>query len=179
MNAWLQEVATRLASTVKPPIKDALKEDKPLNKGQTKITSERGQPLYKGQNPGSQMCPFFGGSTVLALQPCIFNIAEQNYLFLQGAYIPPVLQDTPQSEPGSKDHSHSGFGYQSFGSTDRMGRKSASQTPNPAFSPTPQPQQSTSTLERRRSPGGPVVGGASGANQSAMAKDREKPKAFV
>ncbi len=29
-----------------------------------KITSERGQPLYKGENAGSQVCPLFGGSTV-------------------------------------------------------------------------------------------------------------------
>ncbi len=29
-----------------------------------KITSKRGQPLYKGQNPGSRMCPLFGGSTL-------------------------------------------------------------------------------------------------------------------
>ena len=31
------------------------------------ITSERGQPLYKGQTSGSQWCPLFGGSTVYAL----------------------------------------------------------------------------------------------------------------
>ena len=29
-----------------------------------KITSERGQPLYKGQTGVSQWCPLFGGSTV-------------------------------------------------------------------------------------------------------------------
>ena len=28
------------------------------------ITSERGQPLYIGQNSWSQTCPLFGGSTV-------------------------------------------------------------------------------------------------------------------
>ncbi len=54
--------------TVKSPIKDT---PKPPNKGQTKstlvlytlhkITSERGQPLYKGQNAGSQACPLFRG----------------------------------------------------------------------------------------------------------------------
>ena len=33
-----------------------------------KITSERGQPLYKGQTGGSQWCPLFGGSTVSALE---------------------------------------------------------------------------------------------------------------
>ena len=47
--------------TVKPPIKDTPKEDKPPSKGHTictlvytlyKITSERGQPLYKGQMGG-------------------------------------------------------------------------------------------------------------------------------
>jgi len=27
-------------------------------------TSDKGQPLYKGQNGWSQTCPFFGGSTV-------------------------------------------------------------------------------------------------------------------
>ena len=57
--------------TVEPPIEDTLKEDKPLNKGQSKkylciytlyeITSKRGQPLYKGQEDGSQVCPLFGG----------------------------------------------------------------------------------------------------------------------
>ena len=50
--------------TVKPPIKDTPKEDKTPNKGQAesthvytlygKITSEREQPLYKGQNGWSQ-----------------------------------------------------------------------------------------------------------------------------
>ena len=55
-------------ATVKPPIKDTPKEDKPPNKGQAesasvytlyrKITSERGQPLYKGQNGWSQKCPY-------------------------------------------------------------------------------------------------------------------------
>ncbi len=39
-----------LVATSEPPIKDIPKEDKPPNKGQTKITSERGKPLYKGQN---------------------------------------------------------------------------------------------------------------------------------
>ena len=33
-----------------------------------KITSERGQPLYKGQTGGSQWCPLFGGSTVIISQ---------------------------------------------------------------------------------------------------------------
>ncbi len=56
-------------NTVKPLIKDTPKEDKPPNKGQMKIvlykiTSKRGQPLCKGQNAGSQMCPLFGGPTV-------------------------------------------------------------------------------------------------------------------
>ena len=32
-----------------------------------KITSKRGQPLYKGQMGGSQWCPLFGGSTVALL----------------------------------------------------------------------------------------------------------------
>ena len=62
--------------TVKPLIKDTPKEDKPLNKGQTKctivyklykITSERGQPLYKGQNAGHgyQSMSTCRGSTVI------------------------------------------------------------------------------------------------------------------
>ncbi len=40
--------------------------DKPPKKYSSiyKITSERGQPLYKGQNAGSGTCPLFGGSTV-------------------------------------------------------------------------------------------------------------------
>ncbi len=76
--------------TVKPPIKDTPKEDKPPNKGQTKstldiytlykITSERGQPLYKGQNAGSQVCPLFGGSTVLkSLHTAYF---QQTFVFI-------------------------------------------------------------------------------------------------
>ncbi len=55
-------------------IKDTPKEDKPLNKGQTKSTvayytlhSERGQPRYKGQKAGSRVCLFFGDSTVLIM----------------------------------------------------------------------------------------------------------------
>ena len=48
-----------------PSIKDALKEDKPLDKRQSKITSKRGQPLYKGQKAGSQVCPLLRGSTVI------------------------------------------------------------------------------------------------------------------
>ena len=51
--------------TVKPLIKDTPKEDKPPNKGKvestlayTKITSERGQPLYKEQNGWSRRCPY-------------------------------------------------------------------------------------------------------------------------
>ena len=49
-----------LYCTVKPPIKDTPKEDKPRSKGQAKIillythsieiNPERGQPLHKGQN---------------------------------------------------------------------------------------------------------------------------------
>ncbi len=68
--------------TVKPPIKDTPKKDKPPNKGQTKsthsiytpykITFKRGQPLYKGQNAGSETCPLFRGSTVLYEQRCVW-----------------------------------------------------------------------------------------------------------
>ena len=32
-----------------------------------KITSKRGQPLYKGQNAGSQSVSTFGGSTVISM----------------------------------------------------------------------------------------------------------------
>ena len=52
---------------MKPLIKDTLKEDKlptedtPNVHTLYKITSERGQPLYKGQNAKSQWCPLFGG----------------------------------------------------------------------------------------------------------------------
>ena len=35
-----------------------------------KITSKRGLPLYKGQKAGSQVCPLFGGSTLLK-QSCV------------------------------------------------------------------------------------------------------------
>ena len=51
-----------------PSIKDAPKEDKPLDKRQSivyRITSKRGQPLYKGQKAGSQVCPLLRGSTVI------------------------------------------------------------------------------------------------------------------
>ena len=58
-NATVYRCPSSLKSTVKPPIKDTLKEDKSSNKGQTestlhtlyKIISERGQPLYKGLVP--------------------------------------------------------------------------------------------------------------------------------
>ncbi len=69
-----QKITSSGMSTVKPPIKDTPREEKPPNKGQNqkypsiytpyKITSERGQPLHKGQNAGSQVCPLFGGFTV-------------------------------------------------------------------------------------------------------------------
>ncbi len=50
-------------TTVKPPIEDTPKEDKPPNKGQirsplvynTKNPPNEEQPLYKGQNAGSQV----------------------------------------------------------------------------------------------------------------------------
>ncbi len=58
--------------TVKPPIKDTpkLKKDNLPAKDNLKvhtpykITSERGQPLCKGQKAGSRACPLFGGFTV-------------------------------------------------------------------------------------------------------------------
>ena len=51
----------KMCGILKPLIKDTPKEDKPPNKGQHtlyKITSERGQPLYKGQNGLSRKCPY-------------------------------------------------------------------------------------------------------------------------
>ena len=112
------------------------------------------------------------------------------WLSVQGAYIPPVLHATPKDDHNSsKDHSHSSYGYQSFGSTDRMGRKTPSQTPTPTLSPTPQPQLSaTSTLERsahKLKPGGSggpgVVGGGAGGGVSTAGKiiDKDQPKPFV
>ncbi len=44
-----------------------------------KITSERGQPLYKGQNAGS---PLFGGFTVQFSQVllCVYQVGQENTL---------------------------------------------------------------------------------------------------
>lgn len=41
---------------------------------------------------------------------------------MQGSYIPPVLRDSAPNP--LTDNSVAGYGYQSFGSTDRMGRRS-------------------------------------------------------
>lgn len=89
---------------------------------------------------------------------------------MQGAYIPPVLREAPQPD-SSKDHSHSGFGYHSFGNTDHMGRK----TPTGALSPTLQ----QSTLERDSSY---KSKSSSGAGSTASIKDQaqgSQAKSFV
>ena len=57
-----------------PPIKDTLKEDKPLNKGQSKkytlIQPPKEDNLFsKGQEDGFQVCPLFGGCTTMF---CLF-----------------------------------------------------------------------------------------------------------
>ena len=71
----VKDDVTKNDSTVEPPIKDTLKEDKPPYKGWCKCTleytlyittSERGQPL-NGQNGWSQTCPLFRGSTGITL----------------------------------------------------------------------------------------------------------------
>ena len=48
-----------------PSIKDTPKEDRTNLSIVYKITSKRGQSLYKGQKAGSQVCPLFGGPTVI------------------------------------------------------------------------------------------------------------------
>lgn len=58
-------------------------------------------------------------------------------IHLQGTYIPPVLRECAPN-PVS-DNSAVGYGYQSFGSTDRMGRRSPAGT---------DPTKGMSTLER-------------------------------
>ena len=55
---------------------------------------------------------------------------------MQGSYIPPVLRESAP-DPVS-DNSAASYGYQSFGSTDRMGRRS----------PVVDPTKGMSTLER-------------------------------
>ncbi len=71
---------------------DTPREDKPPNKGQTKSTlvytlhTERGQPLYKGQNAGSQVCPLFGGFTVV----CFYGRSFRPYQPL--SLMQPVLK---------------------------------------------------------------------------------------
>lgn len=62
---------------------------------------------------------------------------------LQGSYIPPVLRGSAP-DPLS-DNSAAGYGYQSFGSTDRMGRRS------PYHVGTVDPTKGMSTLERSTS----------------------------
>lgn len=104
---------------------------------------------------------------------------------MQGAYIPPVLREPSHVEAStqSKDHSHSGMGYHSFGNTDHMGRRNTPTSPTGgSFSPTMSQQQSTSTLERNTStpissskPGG---GGGGGVANGKETKDPLQ-KSFV
>ena len=110
------------------------------------------------------------------------SFVERSYLthYLQGAYIPPVLRETPQPD-SPNDHSHSGFGYHSFGNTDHMGRKSASHTPSHTLPPS-NPQQAKSTLERNADKAKSSTGG--GGIGSAVRKDTltlkdNQPKLFV
>ena len=66
------------------------------------------------------------------------------FLTFQGSYIPPVLRDSAP-DPLS-DNSAAGYGYQSFGSTDRMGRRSPGHV-----GPIADPTKGMSTLERSTS----------------------------
>ena len=50
-------IYSSLYSTVKPPIKDTPKEDKPLNKGQTKCTNSVQNNLFKEDNPSTKDKP--------------------------------------------------------------------------------------------------------------------------
>ena len=59
---------------------------------------------------------------------------------MQGSYIPPVLRDSAPDP--MLEGSAAGYGYQSFGSTDRMGRRS------PSKMPAGDPTKGMSTLER-------------------------------
>ena len=101
------------------------------------------------------------------------------FVVRQGAYIPKVLRASPSFESPS-DLSYRNFGYQSFGSTDRMGRKSSSTSPTDPhhLSSTVATQKQSSTLERCAKK---LKGGAgAGTNESASAKkDDVSPKSFV
>ena len=66
------------------------------------------------------------------------------FLTFQGSYIPPVLRDSAPNP--LSDNSAAGYGYQSFGSTDRMGRRSPCHV-----GPTANPTKGMSTLERSTS----------------------------
>lgn len=108
-------------------------------------------------------------------------------IIIQGAYIPPVLRETPQADsPNEQSHS-SGLGYHSFGNTDHMGRKSASHTPSHTLPPN-NPQQAKSTLERNadkaKTTGGAGGRGSGGGVGNAVRKDTltskdNQPKLFV
>ena len=66
------------------------------------------------------------------------------FLTFQGSYIPPVLRDSAPNP--LSDNSAAGYGYQSFGSTDCMGRRSPCHV-----GATANPIKGMSTLERSTS----------------------------
>ena len=73
---------------VELPINDTPKEDKNLSKyALYKIT---GQPLYRRQKAGSQMCPLSGGSTVYPEESSGYVVSNEKILLSQvtpGMYI--------------------------------------------------------------------------------------------
>ncbi len=68
------------------------------------------------------------------------------HILSQGSYIAPVLRDGLPTL--SADNSITGFGYQSFGSTDLMGRRSPSVGPSSSTGATTRATNQMSTLER-------------------------------
>lgn len=105
----------------------------------------------------------------------------------QGAYIPLALLRSTPIVDSPNEHSFQSFGYQSFGSTDRMGRKSSSSSPTNGhqLSATVAVQQSSSTLERCAQMSKGSNGGAGSARQVSSLgdmsglKELDSPKAFV
>lgn len=102
---------------------------------------------------------------------------EEDEVVVKGAYIPPVLRDSPQTSTLRDHSSHSSFGYHSFGNTDNMGRKTSSLSPTL--------QQSGSTLERNASSKPhplSTVGGVAGTGkkyETVGLKDPPQSKSFV
>lgn len=84
---------------------------------------------------------------------------------MQGSYIPPVLRDSAP-DPLS-DNSAAGYGYQSFGSTDRMGRRS------PGHMGTADPTKGMSTLERSTSKAKTMKNDSAKFKNEAMVKSSD------